>query len=77
MSAQDIIQRVAGEHGIRPQDIKGQDRRRSIAWPRQRAMFELHATGLSLGTIGRILGHRHHTTVLHGLRAHQRRVGAE
>ena len=77
MSAQDIIQRVAGEHGIRPQDIKGQDRRRSIAWPRQQVMFELSEYGLSLGTIGRLLGRRHHATVIHGKRAYLRRVGAE
>ena len=68
MTADEIIQRVARENGIGPRDIKGDGRHRAVAWPRQQVMFEMYETGKwSLGQIGRLLGRRHHTTVLHAL----------
>ena len=73
--SEEIIYRVAREHGIGPRDLRGPGRHRAVAWPRQQAMCELRAQGLSLPLIGRILGHRDHTTVIHGIRAHQRRNG--
>lgn len=74
MTADEIIQRVAKDNGIGVCDIKGKGRHRAVAWPRQQAMFEMHETGKwSLGQIGRLLGRRHYTTVLHGIRAVKRR----
>lgn len=76
MSAADILATVAQSHGVRVSEIKGQTRLRHVAWARQEAMSRLHERGLSLGQIGRMLGHRHHTTVLHGVRRHQERIEA-
>lgn len=71
----EIAQRVAEKHRIEVGDLKGQSRKRYIAWPRQEAMHEMHAaTSQSLPAIGRFLGGRDHTTVLHGVRRHQARV---
>lgn len=77
MNAADIIREVAQSHGLAPSDIKGQERRRPVAWARQEAMARLYEYGLSLGTVARLLGGLHHTTVIHGKRRHYERAGAD
>lgn len=79
-----IIAEVALKHGIRPADIKGADRGRWAAWPRQEAMWRLRDVRLSDGSrrwslpqIGQMLGGKKHTTVLHALRAYAYRNGLE
>lgn len=68
---------VAALHHLTVEDLKGQQRVRSIAHPRQQAMAEMYATGCcSYPQIGMFLGGRDHTTVLHGKRAHERRMAA-
>lgn len=48
-------------------DIKGKNRSRDIAYPRQICMYLCEKyTGLSLAAIGKALGGKDHTTVLHG-----------
>lgn len=75
--SEEIIYRVAREHDIGPRDLRGPGRHRAVAWPRQQAMYELRAQlGLSFPVIGRILGHRDHTTIMHGCKAYERRNGA-
>ncbi len=50
-------------------DIKGKNRSRDIAYPRQICMYLCEKyTGLSLAAIGKALGGKDHTTVLHGAR---------
>lgn len=69
-----IALRVAAKWGLTLEVLKGQSRRRSVAWARQEAMYEMYATGLfSSPQIGRFLGGRDHTTVLHGCRRHAAR----
>ena len=77
MSAADIIKQVAQSHGLAPSDIKGHRRCRPVAWARQETMARLYEYGLSLGTIARLLGGLHHTTVMHGKRRHYERAGAD
>ncbi len=49
-------------------DIKGKNRSRDVAFPRQICMYLCKKyTGLSLSTIGDYLGGRDHSTVLHGV----------
>ena len=72
----DIIRRIAEKHGLKVSDLKSDTHRRSVAWPRQEAMYEAYVTGRwSLGQIGSALGGRDHTTILHGVRRHAEREG--
>lgn len=73
-----IIAAVAFIHGLSVADLSGPSRHRSIAWPRQQAMWLCRAKpGVSLTAIGRFLGDRDHTTVLHGVRQVERRIAAK
>ena len=71
----DIVARVAAEHGLSVKDIKGNSLRKKHTMPRQQAMWEIaQQERWSLTGVGRFLGGRDHTTVLHGIRAHERRL---
>lgn len=73
-----ILQDVAEMYDVTVEDLKGQGRSYWISHPRQHAMFMMVKTGkFSLPQIGRFLGGRDHTTVLHGYRAHARRLEAK
>ena len=78
-----IVYDVAKRHGITPEDIVGHDRSHRFTHPRQEAMWLMREVRLSDGrqrwSLPRIaahLGNRDHTTVLHGVRAHQKRLEA-
>jgi chromosomal replication initiator protein len=64
----DTIQRVTAEYfGLSQNDLKGKKRTRTIAFPRQVAMFIARdITELSTTEIGLEFGGRDHTTVMHG-----------
>jgi chromosomal replication initiator protein len=65
----DIIQQVAQHYGIKVAEILGRKRSRSIALPRQVAMYLTRKlTPLSLEEIGGHFGGRDHSTVLHAER---------
>jgi hypothetical protein len=78
-----IIATVARIHGLAPDALKGPERLRSHAWPRQEAMYVMFmqrhpATGQwrwSAAQIGAALGGRDHSTVLWGIRRHCARKG--
>jgi chromosomal replication initiator protein len=60
--------------GIRLGDWFGDNRHRSVAWPRQDFWRELRlTTDLTLPQIGRLFD-RDHTTIIHGIRASERRA---
>lgn len=62
-----IIQIVCDHYQITPLDIASQKRNRDIVLPRQIAMYLCRdMTAVPLQTIGKSLGGRDHTTVLHG-----------
>jgi len=64
----EIAERVAIAHGVTLADLKSQRQDRAVAWPRQLAMAEIHATGRFPKTqIGRFFN-RDHTTVCHAIR---------
>ena len=60
--------------GLHPHEILSRDRSREIVNARQHAFFLGKSGGLSLTQIGRHWGYDH-TTVLHGIRAHEGRTG--
>jgi chromosomal replication initiator protein len=66
----DAIQtRVAEHYGLSVADLVGPGRARAVARPRQMAMYlSKTLTERSLPEIGRSLGGRDHTTVMHGVR---------
>ena len=69
-----IAAKVAQRHGLSLREILAGGRDRRTAWPRQDAMRAIREeTTLSLPQIGRIFG-RHHTTVMHGIQASERRA---
>jgi len=53
---------------MRPGDLKAKNNSKSVAVPRQIAMYLCkRLTGISLPHIGREFGNKHHTTVLHSV----------
>ncbi|HEX9831980.1 MAG TPA: helix-turn-helix domain-containing protein, partial [Mycobacterium sp.] len=76
----DILALVSTRYDVKPSEIYGRKRSRSIALPRQICMFVAREiTSLSLEEVGTFLGGRDHTTVLHACRtiAEQRKVSAD
>lgn len=64
-----IIAAVAARHQLKPEQIIAQDRHRQLARPRMEAYWlARQVTDKSLPELGRVFK-RHHTTVLHGIRA--------
>jgi chromosomal replication initiator protein len=78
----EICSLVADRYGLTVDDLIGQSRARHIAHPRQEAMYLMYeqrwaVSGnrrYSMPQIGRFLGGRDHTTVLHGYRKHTARL---
>jgi len=76
-TAKDIIAQTADRYGTKPSVILGRNSARVASVPRQAAMAAVQRDlGYSLPRIGRIFK-RHHTTVLHGIRAHKARKAQE
>lgn len=72
----EIAREVCDIHGITMGEILGPSRVWCIAHPRQKAMAIAYATGrFSLPMLGRFFN-RDHTTVLHAVRVHARRLAA-
>ena len=63
----EIIAQVASYTGVTVQDIQGQSRKRKIVYPRHMVCYlaKKH-TNLSYPQIGKLLGGRDHSTVIHG-----------
>lgn len=74
----EIIARVAERNGLSIDELLLKRQHRSVSRPRQEAMWALRQAGRwSLPQIGRALGGFDHTTVLHGVRAHERRLAED
>lgn len=71
-----IIDRVAHRYDLTRADILGPATPRYIAMPRQEAMalVRKERPHLSYPAIGRIFGHRDHTTIMHGEATHNARM---
>jgi chromosomal replication initiator protein len=66
----EIIQKfVADYYNLRMMDLKARDNSKSVAMPRQIAMYlSKQLTHASLPEIGRSFGGKHHSTVIHSIR---------
>ena len=77
VTGEQIVSVVAEHFGVSVEALRGKARDHAIAWPRQVAMYLLREeTTASLGEIGRHLGGRDHTTVMHGCAHVGREVAA-
>ncbi|MCC5985235.1 MAG: chromosomal replication initiator protein DnaA [Rhodobacteraceae bacterium] len=69
VTVEEIQRKVAEHYNVRLADLIGPKRMRTIARPRQVAMFlSKELTARSLPEIGRCFGGRDHTTIMHGVR---------
>ena len=69
ITIEEIQRKVAEHYNVRLSDMIGPKRVRTIARPRQVAMYlSKHLTTRSLPEIGRRFGGRDHTTIMHGIR---------
>jgi chromosomal replication initiator protein len=67
LTSEEIIEQVASHFGIEVAALQGRGRSRTVARPRQIAMYLIREeTGESLPRIGALLGGRDHTTILYG-----------
>ena len=58
---------VGNYYGVGVQQLKGERRTKTIVWPRQILMYLLrNELKLPLDEVGRLIGGRDHTTILHG-----------
>lgn len=73
MSPREIIRRECERLGCYPEDVTGMSRCRWASEKRTEVARALRAAGLSYPKIGKALGARHHTTILHLLGGLSRR----
>lgn len=70
-----ILREVAKEFDVPVNELRGSNKARHIARPRQVAYLRLRdETDLSYPTIGRVMGDRDHTTIIYGIKAVRKRL---
>ena len=73
-----VVRATARHLGVPAARLVGPDRQRSVAQARSLAMYlSRRLTGRSLGDIGKALGGRDHSTVIHGIRTAIARLGED
>lgn len=73
-----IVNIIAEYYNITYNDIYSNNRSRNIAFPRQICMYlGRKFTGLSLGDIGKLMGNRDHSTILHGFNKIERDIKSD
>ena len=78
VSVEEIQRKVAEHYNIRLSDLVGPKRVRTLARPRQIAMYlAKQMTSRSLPEIGRRFGGRDHTTIMHGVRKIEEMLGSD
>ena len=69
---------VAVYYRVAPHLLRSADRHREVAWPRQRAMWlAKKLTGKHWTDLGRLFGHRDHSTVIHSIREVDKRMAKD
>ena len=70
-----ICQEVAEKHGLTPVELRSARRSKNVVRARHEVFWRCkQETTASLPQIGRLMGGKDHTTVLHGIRMHERRM---
>ena len=77
-TGEEIIAVTAIAYGYTPGDLQGASRRQRLVEARHVAMFLCRRlTDLSLPKIGKLIGGRDHTTVMHGIRKTKQRISSD
>jgi chromosomal replication initiation ATPase DnaA len=71
MNPAEVMREQADRYGVSVEALQGRGRTRWISTARAAVASSLRDLGLSTGDIGRMLGGRHHTTIMY-LLEHQR-----
>lgn len=70
-----VIREVCAKHGLTVEQVMKRDRHGPIVRARQEFFYRAkHDCGKSLSETGNFFGGLDHTTVLHGIRAHEKRM---
>ena len=79
MTPQKLIALVASAFGLTAEDLTGRSRRRYLVEARQAAAWVLRRAypAISLEEIGRLLGHRDHTTIIYSLEQVEQRIAGD
>lgn len=79
MTPTTLISLVAGAFGLTPADLTGQGRTRQVSEARQAAAWVLRRAyaSISLQEVGRLLGGRDHTTIIHAIAQIERRMAGD
>lgn len=78
LTLDDIVRKVCAHYGVKLRDLLSKSRKQTIVQARQLAMYLSHKyTDLSLSQIGRRIGGRDHSTVLHSCAQVERRVATD
>ena len=73
--AKKILSEVADKHGMPPTVFRSKSRDAAYVLCRQEAAYRLkYELNFSLSQIGRLMGHRDHTTVLHAIRRYEKNL---
>ena len=74
----EIVEQVCAKHGITPAELTGARRAVHISAARQEAVYRMsRETNLSLPQIGKRIGGRDHTTIIHSIRRHEAKLRGE
>jgi chromosomal replication initiator protein len=67
-----VIRETATKHNVSTEHLIGHCRRTGVAWARFEIMWRARLElGMSYQLIGRILGGRDHTTIMHGVKRYE------
>lgn len=75
-SMRDIVSRIAAQHHLTVEELRGHSRIKKLAYPRFQVMYEIRLlTKQSYPAIGRFLGGRDHTSIMAGRKRHAEITG--
>ena len=78
LTLDDILRKVCGHYGVKVRDVQSKSRKQGIVQARQLAMFlSRKFTDMPLAAIGRRIGGRDHSTVLHSCSQVERRIAVD
>lgn len=72
-----IVDQVAAKHNLTANDVRSARRAHEVVVARHECFYRLkNETTMSLPQIGRLMGNKDHTTVLHGIHRHEARIAS-
>lgn len=78
LTVDDILERVCRHYEVTPNAVKGRSRKREFLLPRQLAMYlSRKYTNIPASRIGRMIGSRDHSTVLHSIELIETRLKSD